>query len=467
MNPMTGQPEFIEDTPVINETTGQQANTAGQTATAVTTAQPVLSAPAPEPFKVEKDNVGFDIGKIDNTMDTASVMDFRDEAEQTAQGRFAESLRQQQALQAQILELAQPSPELEQALADLNTVREDRTRLLDFSEDRTVDIGTIRGEQAQTERAFQRREQTAINKANLLLNRQAQQISATEKALQFNQQNLDTVLKLSELTSPDIIGQEIDPVTGEVIAFMQNADGTVTSQIIGKISVPDPAKETVGIVTNKATGQQSLVSLKDGVMVVEPIEGTAGVAGVAPLTEQDKLRNELLRAQIAKTYADATQGERDAAVEAASATRKANDVFTVANTLLNSPEYIDALSGVSGATTILTQTGRDADAVFDRLTGLLTVDNLNLMSGVLTDKDIEILRDAATSLRKGMSREDLVAELTRLRDEADYKISGNVPLGDQAAAYGFSIDEQDEIDFLIMGGVSTDTMGDYSSYYGK
>lgn len=465
MNPMTGRPEFIEDTPVINETTGQQANTAGQTALASTVAQPTpLPQVAQEPFNVPVDDRGVDIKNLSDSNTTSGVFDFRDQADVTAQSRLADAFQQQQDLQAQILELSQPSQELEDALASLNQVREDRDRLLDFSEDRLVDIGTIRGEQAQTQREFARREQTAINRANLLLNRQAQQISATEKALAFNQQNLDTILKLSEMTSPEIIGQEIDPVTGDVIAFTQNADGTITSQIIGKISVPDPEKETVGIVTNKATGQQSLVSLKDGVMVVEPIEGTAGVAGPKPLTEQDRLRNELLRAQIAKTEAETEdigiQEERDRAQGIV----KSQTIFDAANELLNNQQYLDALSGVSSLTSFVPgSSGFDAEAKLNRILNTLTLDNLGLMTGVLTDKDIEILTGAATSLKKGLDRDVLVAELTSIRDAAGSKISQDISLPIQAESYGYTPDEQDEIDFIWLGDSSSSV--DYSSYF--
>lgn len=293
-DPMTGEVKFKNPAnTVINETTGQTADTLTPTPKPFNTAQNLsiglsqgqvtdqsqIDAGLPEftpteDFNIDIPETGVPSEALASNASTSSIVS----KQNTAQTAYNDYLSQQQTLQDEILALSQPSEELTNALADLDKVREDRERLLDFSEDRTVDIGTIRGEQDQINRSFSRREQTAINRANLLLNQQAQRISATEKALQFNQQNLDTVLKLHEMTSPEIVGQEIDPVTGDVIAFTQNSDGSISSQTIGRISVPDPEKETVGIITNAATGQKILVSLKDGVMISEPIEGSTGLA---------------------------------------------------------------------------------------------------------------------------------------------------------------------------------------------
>jgi len=59
--------------------------------------------------------------------------------------------------------------------------------------------------------------------------------------------------------------------------------------------------------------------------------------------------------------------------------------------------------------------GEGFDGLYDQLTESLTLDNLDKMSGVLTDRDIQVLRDAGTRLRKTTTE----AEFLGVLDEMD------------------------------------------------
>lgn len=65
---------------------------------------------------------------------------------------------------------------------------------------------------------------------------------------------------------------------------------------------------------------------------------------------------------------------------------------------------------------------KDFQQELQKLQNMLTIENLDLMSGVLTDKDIEILKGAATSLDQGMSGEGFDSELDNILGAAQNSI---------------------------------------------
>lgn len=85
--------------------------------------------------------------------------------------------------------------------------------------------------------------------------------------------------------------------------------------------------------------------------------------------------------------------------------------------LLANDEYINALVGVRGATPFAVPggVGFDATVAFEQLKNSLTLDNLNKMSGVLSDSDIKILQSAGAGLEPGMSEKALRNRLQQIR----------------------------------------------------
>ena len=84
--------------------------------------------------------------------------------------------------------------------------------------------------------------------------------------------------------------------------------------------------------------------------------------------------------------------------------------------LLNNENYLDRMSGVSGAIPFsLPGEGTDAQTAFDNFKDNLTLTNLNKMSGVLTDRDIAVLASAASGVKPGMKKETLKNELQSIR----------------------------------------------------
>jgi hypothetical protein len=93
-------------------------------------------------------------------------------------------------------------------------------------------------------------------------------------------------------------------------------------------------------------------------------------------------------------------------------------VVSMAGDLLGNQGYIDAITGIRGATpfSVPGTAGYDAMVAFEQLKDNLTLENLNKMSGVLTDKDIQILASAGAGLKAGMSEKAMRAQLNKIRD---------------------------------------------------
>jgi hypothetical protein len=101
--------------------------------------------------------------------------------------------------------------------------------------------------------------------------------------------------------------------------------------------------------------------------------------------------------------------------------------------------------------------GEGFDALYDQLTENLTLANLDKMSGVLTDRDIQVLRSAATRLRKTTTEKEFLGVLDEM--EATFQRSiDDLGVTPQQARFYYGADDEaiSEID-SIWGGNGTQT----------
>ncbi len=95
--------------------------------------------------------------------------------------------------------------------------------------------------------------------------------------------------------------------------------------------------------------------------------------------------------------------------------------------LLNNQDFIDDLTGISGVAQGFgirpSQDARDAQIILDNIVSSETLNNLGVMKGPLTDKDVEIIRSASTRLREGMSEKAMKAELKKMLSAYDRLIN--------------------------------------------
>jgi len=162
----------------------------------------------------------------------------------------------------------------------------------------------------------------------------------------------------------------------------------------------------------------------------------------------------LTAAQEAGTAEAAAKETRTADTEAAL------EISKLANDMLNSPglsaavgagfkKGLGAIPFVSGDA--ISGTNRaDFEAVASRLSNLLTLDNLDLMSGVLSETDIKILQEAGSNLKNfDQSEGQYVPEIQRVLDVAQRTINNNGLTAEQAVYWG-AITPEDAQNFDVI-----------------
>ena len=95
--------------------------------------------------------------------------------------------------------------------------------------------------------------------------------------------------------------------------------------------------------------------------------------------------------------------------------------------LINNSDYMDSISGFTNYSKVpevaRTTTQNEAAAYLDNIKNSMTLENLGVMSGPLTDTDIKIIASASSKLRPGMSEKVLKQELTKIQEAYDRVIS--------------------------------------------
>ena len=136
--------------------------------------------------------------------------------------------------------------------------------------------------------------------------------------------------------------------------------------------------------------------------------------------ETDELKREELKNKIeaSKQKVEANkQGKIDSANTAINASEA---LLSSIDQLAGNEGYINSLTGYRGRLPAsATDEGVEAEALYKNITDSLTLDNLKLMTGVLTDKDIELLRSAASGLKQGMGVERFTEILGTIRGKVE------------------------------------------------
>jgi len=194
---------------------------------------------------------------------------------------------------------------------------------------------------------------------------------------------------------------------------------------------------------------------------------TAGLVGaneaqIAGMIETAKFDAQLatkpaVEGAVAAAKATAQNQAKSMSPEAQSAERmkitSAQSVIAQIDNLTTSNGYMDALTGVRGKLPPIPGTpGFDAEVAFNQLKDSLTLENLDKMTGELTDKDIQLLSSAASGLELGMSRKAFEARMNIIRsvledqstvaqDKLKGMTGGSSSPGGDAGIMGMSADQ--------------------------
>jgi hypothetical protein len=149
--------------------------------------------------------------------------------------------------------------------------------------------------------------------------------------------------------------------------------------------------------------------------ILDPERAAREARGVAATLQQGQMDLEGLR-QSGFDRRSQDSGTTESTQDAAFST--ASDIARLSRELLGHPGMPASFGIIQSRIPTTWQSTADAEIIRDSLINLLTVENLDLMSGVLSESDVQILKGAATTLSAKMSDEAAREELTRILNAA-------------------------------------------------
>ena len=136
--------------------------------------------------------------------------------------------------------------------------------------------------------------------------------------------------------------------------------------------------------------------------------------------ETNEIKKDELKSQISQAKTKTEQLKKTDLTRIDNAVVEAEGKKATINELLANQDYIDSLTGYTGRIPVnLTDTGVEAEGILDNIKNSMTIENLSVMSGPLTDKDIQVIASASSRLKAGMSEKALRKELDRINGAYD------------------------------------------------
>jgi hypothetical protein len=157
--------------------------------------------------------------------------------------------------------------------------------------------------------------------------------------------------------------------------------------------------------------------------ILDPDRAVREARRVAATLHKGRIELEKLKQQGLDRRTESTESTDAAAFSTAS------DIARLSGELLGHEGMPGAFGLIQSKMGTWRQATKDAEIIRESLINLLTVENLDLMSGVLSETDIQILKGAATTLSPEMSDEDAKAELTRILNAATRGMAAISALG--------------------------------------
>lgn len=125
--------------------------------------------------------------------------------------------------------------------------------------------------------------------------------------------------------------------------------------------------------------------------------------------------------------------------------QKANEILSLVEELKSDPSLSNVVGPISSKLPTLRGESADFEAKIKRLQSLLTLDNLGLLKGVLSDKDMEVIKSAGTALDVGMSEGGFRAELDRITSSISSSLSSAKRIQDTGIKFDKSYSDIDSI----------------------
>lgn len=132
--------------------------------------------------------------------------------------------------------------------------------------------------------------------------------------------------------------------------------------------------------------------------------------------ETDELKRQDLQSKINERAANISASQAKIEKQAVTDRLSASTLRTNIKNLIGNKGYMRSVTGWRGRTPTTTDQGIEAMGYFDQIKSSLTLENLDKMTGILSDTDIKILSGAASALNAGMGEVAMRRELKKIDD---------------------------------------------------
>lgn len=143
--------------------------------------------------------------------------------------------------------------------------------------------------------------------------------------------------------------------------------------------------------------------------------------------ETDELKRKELEQKIEQAKVKSNEAKQQDQVRINDAISSATEKKASIDELVSNADYMDSISGFANYSKVpeaaRTTNQNEAAAYLENIKNSMTLGNLGVMSGPLTDTDIKIIASASSKLRPGMSEKVLKKELTKIQNAYDRVIS--------------------------------------------
>lgn len=314
--------------------------------------------------------------------------------------------------------------------------------------------------QQQQERQYQQQRQQNMDRLTIAdlgqqrearnLQMEGQKIENTAKKSQFQREALqfiardaiafDNLVQAGDLQSAAILGQEIKRTASENGLPLQGIDQMLTlfnspealkaeSAKMRRLLEPqlrtlfqDVKNEQGQLVGQRNTDTGQLSGVPEGMRPQQVNALDTYIKGLE--IQEQQLQNQRLTAQIGQDAQAATIRQTEADTKATENSQRQNmlaneqiRIYDITKRMLANESGLSGATGpVSSRLPSFRQGTVDFEADFNELGNLLTMQNLGRMTGVLSNSDLLIIRNAASGLAQGGSEERMKTYLQQIND---------------------------------------------------
>ncbi len=256
-------------------------------------------------------------------------------------------------------------------------------------------------------------------------------------------------------------------------AEIDRAIATVDAAVATGYASADDIKKMTSLSGNpeaqRAYAQSIIAKSAFDTMALDRAYKNAQIANVHDSIASRQEANQLRLAELfGKQQKDVLEQQEQKSL----ATEKALGIQSLAEKILNHSAFSSAIGPISsrigGVASVSGLGGARAEfnALVDQLAGMLTLDNTKFLKGAMSDKDIELITNAASRLKaKGMSEDAYKSAVREVIDAAARTVTQNGLTTEQAIFFGYiSPEEANVINNNFSSSLSTSSF-DPSIYF--